>query len=310
MKLRTYILSLALAWSPIASAQKVDPTKAATAEALFREGRAYLEKGKLEAACAKLEESLALDPAIGTRWHLGRCYEAKGMMRLALIQFHSVAAEAERLQRPRQQEAALARVEELKAKVCWLQVRVEAPPFLELETFVDGQELTRENWGAQAPMDCGKHTLEVRANGAVEKKDVVLDKPGTLTSVDAPIPAKAKRAPKARKPKKVEGPSWYGDMVGWSLVAGGVVSGAAAAILLSRSNGYAADARQSGLDLRDRDQLFDDADNTRLWSLVAASAGAALLVGGVFKLGIHEEKPAVTVVPNKGGASAFVEVSF
>jgi len=99
-------------------------------------------------------------------------------------------------------------------------------------------------------------------------------------------------------------------MVGWSLVAGGVVSGAAAAILLSRSNGYADDARQSGLDLRDRDQLFDDADNTRLWSLVAASAGAALLVGGVFKLGIHEEKPAVTVVPNKGGASAFVEVSF
>jgi len=312
MKCGVYIVALTLAWPGLAGAQQVDPAKTATAEALFREGRAYLEAGDVKEACAKLEESLRLDRAIGTMWHLGRCYEAQGKAASAWSMFLEVAAEARRLQRPRQEQAATERAQALEPKLCRLQVRVEATPLMEIKTFVDGRELARAGWGASVPVDCGKHVLEVRSEGAVEKVEVLVNTPGKLTPIDAPIPVKKKkRAGAIPKPKKKPStPAWYGDTVGWSLVGAGVVSGVAAVFLLHRSNGYADDARAPGLDLRDRDRLFDDADNMRLWSLVAAGAGAALVAGGVVKLGIHDEKRSVIVTPTKGGASAFLEVTF
>ena len=42
----------------------------AAAEALYREGRALMEKGDLDAACPKLAESQRLDPSSGTALNL------------------------------------------------------------------------------------------------------------------------------------------------------------------------------------------------------------------------------------------------
>ena len=48
---------------------------AATAEALFREGRTLMDAGNYTAACPKLAESYAQDAATGTLLALGMCQE-------------------------------------------------------------------------------------------------------------------------------------------------------------------------------------------------------------------------------------------
>src|SRR5262245_37563455 len=58
-----------------ASAVNLD---AAAAEALFREGRQLMDSGAIAQACVKFEESLRLDPALGTMLNLAVCEERAG----------------------------------------------------------------------------------------------------------------------------------------------------------------------------------------------------------------------------------------
>lgn len=67
-------VAVALAWAPAALADGA----AARADALFREGQALLAKGDLAAACPKLADSYALDPALGTLLNLAYCHQKQG----------------------------------------------------------------------------------------------------------------------------------------------------------------------------------------------------------------------------------------
>lgn len=58
----------------LAQAPKENP-----AEAAFREGRALMQTGDLERACAKLAESQQLEPAAGTLLNLAECQEKRGL---------------------------------------------------------------------------------------------------------------------------------------------------------------------------------------------------------------------------------------
>src|SRR5204863_10189231 len=69
---------------------------AATAEALFREGRALMEAGNYKAACPKLEESYAQDPATGTLLALGICQERAGLTASAWATYSDAATRAKR----------------------------------------------------------------------------------------------------------------------------------------------------------------------------------------------------------------------
>ena len=68
-------LSLVLLGAGVATAQTLDPVGG---QWLFREGRALMKDGDLAAACPKLEESLRLDPAVGTLMNLAECHERQG----------------------------------------------------------------------------------------------------------------------------------------------------------------------------------------------------------------------------------------
>src|SRR5262245_60514235 len=63
---------VALAASSAALAQKSDVAKA---EALFKEGRAALERGDYATACPKFSESLKLANRAGTLFNLAQCDE-------------------------------------------------------------------------------------------------------------------------------------------------------------------------------------------------------------------------------------------
>jgi hypothetical protein len=67
------------------------------ANALFELGRRLVAEGKIAAGCDKFRDSLALDPAIGTKLNLADCIEQLGRRADAWSMFAEAAAEAERV---------------------------------------------------------------------------------------------------------------------------------------------------------------------------------------------------------------------
>lgn len=91
-------LALSLAWAPPALADG----NAARADALFREGQALLAKGDLAAACPKLADSYALDPALGTLLNLAYCHQKQGRFFTAwseLVKVEQIAIRTEQQER-------------------------------------------------------------------------------------------------------------------------------------------------------------------------------------------------------------------
>src|SRR5579863_8518518 len=64
---------------------------AATATTLFQEGREAAKKGDYATACAKMEESFRLDPAVGTLLNLADCQEHMGHPASAWQRFREAA---------------------------------------------------------------------------------------------------------------------------------------------------------------------------------------------------------------------------
>jgi serine/threonine-protein kinase len=155
------LISLSLA---SASAQAGD---AATAEALFREGRTLMEAGNYAAACPKLEESYAQDPATGTLLALGICEERAGRTASAWATYGEAAARAKRDGRSDREQAAREHMTQLEPKLSHLTIQVE-PSAANLAGFSvkrDGREVGAGAWGTSVPIDPGEHVVEATAPG-------------------------------------------------------------------------------------------------------------------------------------------------
>lgn len=70
------------------------PAVAAAAQARFDEGRQLMAQGAFQQACVKLEQSLRLDPAVGTMLNLAVCEERAGHVPKACALFREVARQA------------------------------------------------------------------------------------------------------------------------------------------------------------------------------------------------------------------------
>lgn len=69
--------------------------RADDATALFEQGRTLSQQGKFAEACARFEQSFALDPAPGTELNLGDCHEHLGKVAEAWRDFDAAAARFE-----------------------------------------------------------------------------------------------------------------------------------------------------------------------------------------------------------------------
>src|SRR6187549_3176502 len=98
---------------------------AATAEALFREGRTLMDAGNYAAACPKLEESYAQDPATGTLLALGMCQERAGRTASAWATYSEAASRAKRDGRADRERAAREHMAALEPKLSHLTIDVE-----------------------------------------------------------------------------------------------------------------------------------------------------------------------------------------
>ena len=157
----TFTCVLALGESPALAGD------AATAEALFREGRTLMDAGNYAAACPKLEESYAQDPATGTLLALGICQERVGKRRAR------GRPTPRRRREPSETGEAIASAPRAitwwRSSPSFLISRSRSTPSASAVTGFsvkrDGHDVGAGAWGTSVPIDPGEHVVEATAPG-------------------------------------------------------------------------------------------------------------------------------------------------
>jgi tetratricopeptide repeat protein len=309
----------ALALAAPASAQSTSAqASSAQARTLFREARALMDKGRHDEACPKFEESLRLDPGIGTQFNLAHCWEQLGRTASAWGLFMDVAAAAESTGQRKRAKAAQQRAAALEPRLMRLVIDVPTPAEA-LRVERSGAEVGRAAWGTPMPIDPGSHHVEASAPGKRSwSQEVELQVPGqTLTVV---IPALEDIAPPAPPPSLDPEPgraveverdrgsgfsSWRtaGTLAMAGLGVAGVVTGtifalrandeteAARGLCIGGADGNVCNRDQMlpGFDggVREQDELEQhraSANNHLLVSYVALGVGGAALLGSALLL--------------------------
>ena len=161
-------------------------TDSAAARALFAEGRALMEKEQFAEACPKFEESLRLDPGMGTQFDLAHCWEKLGRTASAWALFLDVAAAARNANQPQRETAARDRAKALEPRLTRLRIDVPKSSS-EMKIERDGQDVGRAAWGMAFPVDPGKHVIEVSAPGKKTWSDEV-EVPAAPRTVSLAVP--------------------------------------------------------------------------------------------------------------------------
>lgn len=166
MKGRAVALFVALAQAAPGAAFAQTETRAAVAEALYRQARDLMAAGNYDEACPRFAESQRLDPATGTLLNLAACHEKQGRLATAWLEYSDVVVAARRDAREDRVQYASERVADLEPKLSRL-ILLLAPeadtPGLDIE--LDGAKVGRAVIGVPTPVDPGKHTVQASAPG-------------------------------------------------------------------------------------------------------------------------------------------------
>jgi hypothetical protein len=265
-----------------------DPTAEdkAAAESLFQDALKLIGNNKYAEACPKLEASNKLDPAVGTLFNLGDCYEHTGRTASAWSSFGEARRFAERLKDARSTDAA-EREKALEPRLARLVVQISEKAD-GLVVLRDKKPVDAALIGSAVPVDPGKHTVEAQAPGREPWSTTVdvPDQPGTVTTVVPPLAAA--RTPGGGEPPQgttsgLGGRKIAGIVLGStglaSLIAGGVFGGLA----LAKTSDSDAHCVQGTPDRCDPDGLAmrRDADVLATVANITLGAGGALVAGGV-----------------------------
>jgi hypothetical protein len=268
---------------------------ATAAEALFRQAKSLLAKGEMEKACAKLDASRKLEPAVGTLLYLGDCYDKLGKTASAWAAFRDARSLAEERKDPRMKIADV-RAIALKPRVSTISLKV-AEGNAKLDGFAlrrDGVDLPVASWTAAMPLDAQSYRYEASADGHKGwSREVKVQDGGAAMVVEVPLlasTAAAKQPADGSGDAAVAAPGASGwSTLQWAGIASGgvsvvsVVVGAIFGGLASASNDESlkpencrseALCTQTGLDLR------DDAKSQASISTATIIAGGILAAGG------------------------------
>lgn len=141
-------------------------TRAAVAEALYRQARDLMAAGNYDEACPKFAESQRLDPATGTLLNLAACHEKQGRLATAWLEYSDAQMAARRDAREDRVEYARTRAQELEPKLSRLTLSLASDADdATLNIELDGASVGRAVLGAPTPVDPGQHTVRVTATG-------------------------------------------------------------------------------------------------------------------------------------------------
>jgi len=169
-------------WSFPARAQD-----AATAQALFEEGRSLMQLQQYDRACPKFAESQRLGPASGTLLNLGECYAKQGKSASAWAAFKEAVPAAHSAGQADREQFARDRVAEIEGKLVRLAIKVTPPPASQLVVKRDGVALGEAAWGTPVPVDPGPHVIEATAPGKQPWKTTIEVKSDPSTEVVVPM---------------------------------------------------------------------------------------------------------------------------
>jgi hypothetical protein len=153
----------------LATAFSVAPSRAddlATAQQLFRQGKALMSEGRVEEACVKFEGAAQLSPTAGVRLNLAECWAKLGRTASAWAKYEEAETLAERAGDAPAAQLAKERRAELEPLLCYLTVAV--PEYAVVQGLVvarDGHKLPQAAWNTPVPVDPGEHEVVASAPG-------------------------------------------------------------------------------------------------------------------------------------------------
>ena len=288
------LLVATMAWQPSAWAQ----SDRAAAQALFDDAVALRDAGKISEACAKFEESLRLDAAVGTRFNLADCMERDGRYASAWSHFLEVASATQMAGQPDRAAVARDRASRVEPKLTRMSI-VPAQPAPGLSITRNGTAVGAAQWSTPVPVDRGSYHIEASAPGKrTWSADVVAEGEGRVVTVEVPPLEDAPQPPPgaAPMPGVVPGsvpPPTTGDGGGWSAgeIAGLTIAGVGViGIGVGSAFGLVAMSKKNRVDELCPDEkrctaegitTNDEAKTAGTISTIAFIAGGVLLVGGV-----------------------------
>lgn len=280
-----------LATLATSSAAAADP---GTAEALFQEGRALLERGELAAACSKFESSQASEPSGGTLLNLADCRARQGRTATAWAHFVSAERLSKVQGRPEQAAEAQRRRAELEPSLSTLTLHAaDKPPGLEVK--VNGRALAPGSLDSRLPMDPGGLSIEFSAPGRKPARvtavllskahHLIVNAPTLVEEAAAAAPAAthtpAPSVVEARSDTRADsGTRTLAWVIGGAGVAALAVGGTFGVLALS-SNSEAKDACDQRTDECPPSALSAAEDRDRQATLATIGVGAGLVGLGV-----------------------------
>lgn len=164
---RAAIVGLALATPTVARAGDTS-----TAEQLFQEGLAAMQREQFKAACDAFEGSNEADPSPGTEINLALCNEKQGKVATAWGWYRTAAGLAD--QRGQKERATKARGEAARLEPTLPKlIVVVKTPVEGLTVTRDGTAMPSASVGKEIPVDPGDHAIEVNAKGKKPFKGTV-----------------------------------------------------------------------------------------------------------------------------------------
>lgn len=224
------IIACSLAASSAAAESKVD--------ALFKQGKQQLAEKKFAEACATFEEVDKLEPGIGAKLNVARCYEDWEKLAVAYRWYE----DAQKMAIETKDKRA-AKIKELieALDVDVPRLTIKLPPKIDPASAavqLDGKPFPVDKLGQEQRVDPGKHEIDYMAGKSAKTKTVKLER-GAASEVELPFDATAISKNPEPPPGKPDagGPSkrkLYGIIAGGSGVALLGVSGVLT--LTARSN--------------------------------------------------------------------------
>ncbi len=253
---------------------------AATADALFREGRMALARGDYEEATRRFAESERLQPAPGTRLNLATAESHTG--HLASAWEHARASRDELGLADDRRAVAQKLFDDLDARVPRLTLRSVGKLAAGARMFLDGTELREGSLGVALPQDPGSHRVLITAPGYLDLPLVVTLREGDRESLEIRLgerqfgsPATAPAPAPSRSPLRSVG-GITTAVGGVSLVAAGVLG----ALAIGQNSVVSNHCDAAGCD--DRGLEASRTGHTlALGSTVTALSGLVLVAGGV-----------------------------
>ena len=148
-----------------------EPRDEASAEALFRLGRAAFAQGDYREAMARFEESYRFQQTVGTLLNWAICEEKLGYLARAWQRYHqvleSLASSDERVAMVQE------RLRALESRLPWLSITVSSDAAIGTTVTRDGAALTTASLGVALPVDPGNHEIVAAAPHHDSKRYVV-----------------------------------------------------------------------------------------------------------------------------------------